>query len=123
MPLSGPQFPTFGMAIKGYEIHMGNTSYGNSAWPLFLITSRNGEDITVKDGAMDDGGRVWGPIFTGSLTMINSGDGWWSGQTLIWKGFKRSRVSLLSQHNSIHPNSPALPHFLCSLHKLLLVKV
>ena len=64
-PLSGHQFATFRMDIKGYEIHMGNTSRGDSAWPLFLITSRNGEDITVKDGAMADGGRVWGTYIHG----------------------------------------------------------
>ena len=44
---------------------MGNTSYGDSAWPLFMITSRNGEDITVKDGAMAEGGRVWGTYIHG----------------------------------------------------------
>jgi len=55
----------FSMDIKGYEIHMGNTSCGDSAWPLFLITSRNGEDITVKDGAMAVGGKVWGTYIHG----------------------------------------------------------
>ncbi|MBI5192465.1 MAG: hypothetical protein HZA08_03355 [Nitrospirae bacterium] len=59
-PLIGPQFPTLGRDIKGYEIHNGNTSFGDKASPLFLITSRNGWDITVKYGAMAEGGRVWG---------------------------------------------------------------
>ncbi len=64
-PLSGHKFSALRNDIKGYEIHMGNTSYGDSAWPLFLITSRNGEDITVKDGAMAEGGRVWGTYIHG----------------------------------------------------------
>jgi len=64
-PLSDHQLSTFSMDIKGYEIHMGNTSYGISAWPLFLITRRNGEDINVKDGAMAEGGRVWGTYIHG----------------------------------------------------------
>src|SRR3990172_2068859 len=64
-PLSGHQSSTSRIDIKGYEIHMGNTSYGDSARPLFLITSRNGEDITVRDGAMAGGGRVWGTYIHG----------------------------------------------------------
>lgn len=64
-PLNGHQFPALKMDIKGYEIHMGNTSIGDNASPLFLITSRNGGDITVKDGAMAEGGRVWGTYIHG----------------------------------------------------------
>ena len=63
-PLSS-QFPAFGVNIKGYEIHMGNTYCGANACPLFMITSRNGEDINVKDGAMDEGGKVWGTYIHG----------------------------------------------------------
>lgn len=65
VPLIAHQFSTSMMDIKGYEIHMGNTSIGDNASPLFLITSRNGENITVNDGAMAEGGRVWGTYIHG----------------------------------------------------------
>src|SRR4030067_1580194 len=65
VPLSGRQSSTSRIDIKGYEIHMGNTSCGANASPLFLITRGNGEDITVKDGAMAEGGRVWGTYIHG----------------------------------------------------------
>ncbi|QAA31003.1 cobyric acid synthase [Clostridium manihotivorum] len=61
--------------IYGYEIHMGISSYGQNAEPLFSIANKNGEELTAKsleykDGAINKDGRIMGTyihgIFDGS---------------------------------------------------------
>jgi adenosylcobyric acid synthase len=47
-----------GKKLSGYEIHMGKTNQGQSAW--LEITSRSGEKVSVPDGAMRPDGKVWG---------------------------------------------------------------
>lgn len=39
--------------IYGYEIHMGVSSYGKDAVPLFKITNKNGETVQYADGAVN----------------------------------------------------------------------
>ena len=46
-----------GQPLSGYEIHMGQND-GSSAW--LEITARNGQPVTVPDGAASVDGRVWG---------------------------------------------------------------
>ena len=42
---------------EGYEIHMGRTSGGR---PWLELTRRNGESVSLDEGAVSDDGRVWG---------------------------------------------------------------
>lgn len=65
VPSSGHPFFTSRMEIRGYEIHMGDTVLRDGTSPLFLITRRNGEEVTVGDGAMAKAGRVWGTYIHG----------------------------------------------------------
>ncbi|MDT8316392.1 MAG: cobyric acid synthase [bacterium] len=51
--------------LKGYEIHMGESSYLNGASPLFEIKIRGAGDVKVGDGAMSFDGRVWGTYIHG----------------------------------------------------------
>src|SRR5262249_36851661 len=52
--------PTF----RGYEIHMGETTYEAGA-ERFAQIVREGEDAPVADGAVHCGGRVWGTYVHG----------------------------------------------------------
>jgi adenosylcobyric acid synthase len=49
-----------GIALEGYEIHMGRTHFLTAAAPLATITQRNGARINEPDGAISADGRVWG---------------------------------------------------------------
>lgn len=51
--------------LKGYEIHMGESSYLNGAAPLFEITKRGASDVKVEDGARSSSRRVWGTYIHG----------------------------------------------------------
>jgi cobyric acid synthase CobQ/L-threonine-O-3-phosphate decarboxylase len=46
-----------GIALEGYEIHMGRTE---SRSPWLEITHRNGESACQPDGATGEDGRIWG---------------------------------------------------------------
>jgi len=46
-----------GQTVRGYEIHMGRT-WGSNAW--LEITERNGQPVSLPDGAVSHDGRVWG---------------------------------------------------------------
>lgn len=39
--------------LRGYEIHMGKTVYGNGTQPAFLITRRGEKRVWVRDGAIN----------------------------------------------------------------------
>jgi adenosylcobyric acid synthase len=49
-----------GMALRGYEIHMGASWSLHNARPVVQIRTRNGQAVDVMDGAQDGSGRVWG---------------------------------------------------------------
>jgi adenosylcobyric acid synthase len=49
--------PLAGQVVRGYEIHMGHTA-GGSAW--LEIDERNGQPVSLPDGAISEDGRVWG---------------------------------------------------------------
>ena len=45
------------MEAEGYEIHMGRSTGGR---PWLEITRRNGEPVSLDEGAVSDDGRIWG---------------------------------------------------------------
>ena len=51
--------------LTGYEIHMGETTVGAGACPFAAITSRSGEAVDVRDGAVSPDGRVFGTYLHG----------------------------------------------------------
>lgn len=53
-----------GQAVKGYEIHMGQTTR-HSGSPLNVITSRLSERVSVEDGAISEDGRIFGTYIHG----------------------------------------------------------
>ncbi|MDY6933400.1 MAG: cobyric acid synthase [Spirochaetota bacterium] len=54
-----------GMAIKGYEIHHGETRRSSKAKPAFLIEKRGIENVHIEDGAMSADGKIFGTYIHG----------------------------------------------------------
>jgi adenosylcobyric acid synthase len=51
--------------INGYEIHKGDSSYVKAVRPAFKIMRRSEVSVDIEDGAVLDGGRVWGTYIHG----------------------------------------------------------
>jgi adenosylcobyric acid synthase len=49
-----------GLALRGYEIHMGESRPLHDHRPVVQIQTRNGQAVDLLDGAQDASGRVWG---------------------------------------------------------------
>jgi len=54
-----------GIAVQGYEIHMGVTTRGATVLPTVEVTSRNGEATHDHDGARSSDGKIWGTYLHG----------------------------------------------------------
>jgi adenosylcobyric acid synthase len=52
-------------ALKAYEIHMGRTETARGIPAAFKIIQRGGEKVSDSDGAVVEGGRVWGTYLHG----------------------------------------------------------
>jgi adenosylcobyric acid synthase len=51
----------WGLPVRGYEIHMGETILGPKTKPVLRISSRNSqENLSINDGAISPEGNVWG---------------------------------------------------------------
>ena len=51
--------------IYGYEIHMGISSYGSKAKPLFKIEEVNKNEVSYADGAINAKGNIMGTYIHG----------------------------------------------------------
>jgi adenosylcobyric acid synthase len=49
-----------GLPVRGYEIHMGESTPLGRTTPLMRIRTRNGQSVELLDGAVEPNGRVWG---------------------------------------------------------------
>jgi adenosylcobyric acid synthase len=54
-----------GSEVSGYEIHMGENTFGDDIVEATYITNRNNEDIRVLDGVMNKAGNVFGTYIHG----------------------------------------------------------
>lgn len=52
-------------SIYGYEIHMGISTYGKGANPLFEIVCKNGEEVRYFDGSINAEGNIMGTYIHG----------------------------------------------------------
>jgi adenosylcobyric acid synthase len=59
-----------GSQVYGYEIHMGISTYGKDAVPLFKVCSKNGEKVSYTDGAVSSDGRHMGTYIHGVFDGI-----------------------------------------------------
>jgi adenosylcobyric acid synthase len=50
----------FGLPVRGYEIHMGESRPLRPTTPFVRIHTRNGQGVELLDGAIETNGRVWG---------------------------------------------------------------
>ena len=51
-----------GEAVRGYEIHTGDSRVGDGAERFGVIVERSGETVRVPDGAKSEDGSVWGVV-------------------------------------------------------------
>ena len=58
------RLPT-GEVVSGYEIHSGETAAREGAARFGRIVERNGQTVSLLDGAVAEGGRVWGTYLHG----------------------------------------------------------
>ena len=58
-----------GIAVEGYEIHMGVTELISDVLPVIRITSRNGDTVDHPDGAGTCDGAVWGTYLHGLFDL------------------------------------------------------
>ena len=63
---AAPLGPT-GTSLRGYEIHMGRTTFGKGAAPLLRL--RGADGVEHDDGAVAATGRCAAPTSTGSSTI------------------------------------------------------
>ncbi|MDP2948877.1 MAG: cobyric acid synthase [Chloroflexota bacterium] len=70
-----------GLALHGYEIHMGSTG-GGRAW--LEISQRSGAEVRLSDGAVDGSGRVWGCYLHGLFENEALRRAWLA--SLGWRG-------------------------------------
>lgn len=57
--------------VYGYEIHMGICTYGEKAKPLFEITDKNGEEVCLQDGAVNNEENVMGSYIHGVFDGVD----------------------------------------------------
>ena len=62
-----------GQTIHGYEIHMGHST---GAAPLLQIVRRGGDAVEAGDGAVDEGGRIFGTYLHGIFDNANFRSAW-----------------------------------------------
>lgn len=46
--------------LSGFEIHLGRTKYLNGSQPMFRITERDGIEVEIFDGSVNESGNVLG---------------------------------------------------------------
>jgi adenosylcobyric acid synthase len=54
-----------GMAVAGYEIHMGQSRPGSEVQPIFLVRGESGSEDVAYDGAVSRNGLIWGTYLHG----------------------------------------------------------
>jgi adenosylcobyric acid synthase len=57
-------------SVYGYEIHMGNSTYGKDTERLFTISTKNGESVDYPDGAINKQGNIMGTYIHGIFDGI-----------------------------------------------------
>ena len=59
------------LKVYGYEIHMGICRYGENAKPLFKIVDKNGEKVSINDGAINKKGNIMGTYIHGIFDGVD----------------------------------------------------
>jgi adenosylcobyric acid synthase len=87
-----------GIALSGYEIHMGKTT-GKAPW--LLIDRRNDTPVLVPDGSVSPDGKIWGCYLHGLFANDNFRHAWlkslgWQNNTAVFQAesFQQSLETL-----------------------------
>jgi len=92
-----------GALLSGYEIHMGETP-GQSAW--LEIAQRNGQQVSVADGSLSAGGKVWGCYLHGIFANDAFREAWL--ESLGWQKGERSSSQAESFNQSLEALADAV---------------
>jgi adenosylcobyric acid synthase len=106
--------PGAGLAVSGYEIHLGVTEVQGPGRPALAITSRNGQPVEFTDGWVSPEGRVWGVYVHGLfesdafrrafLQELRQARGLAAvdGPELSWQAFQEEQLDRLAQEVRRH---------------------
>lgn len=86
----------FGCKIKGYEIHMGQTTAGQNEKALVAINHRDGKEQQAIDGAFDEGRTVFGTYLHGIFDS---------------KDFSASFINMLRQRKGLEYKTYDVPDY------------
>ena len=75
-------------SLPAYEIHMGRTEVGRGVLPAFRIIKRGGAEVNDNDGAVVQGGRIWGTYLHGIFANPDFRAAWLE-ELLSSKGLRR----------------------------------
>jgi len=62
--------------VEGYEIHMGKSEAVKEVKPAFKILERDGRSVRETDGAVVEGGRIWGSYLHGLFANSSFRQAW-----------------------------------------------
>lgn len=100
-----------GQRVEGYEIHMGETTSGNSNW--LEIAERNGQPVNILDGSASADGRIWGCYLHGIFGNDSFRQAWL--KSVGWNGVGASQTNWLD--HSLNALADAVENAL-DMHKL-----
>jgi adenosylcobyric acid synthase len=59
------------LIVKGYEIHMGETTRSEHVKAFMEIIKRGDESVQIREGASSDDGKIWGTYFHGIFDNLD----------------------------------------------------
>ena len=106
--------------VTGYEIHMGQTEWTAELEPVIQMTNRDGESMSVPEGALSPCGRLWGTYLHGLFDQTPFRQSFLrdlapdrmdpatppAGESE--EGFKDAQYELLAAHFEAHLDMPAI---------------
>ena len=106
--------------VTGYEIHMGQTEWTAELEPVIQMTNRDGESMSVPEGALSPCGRLWGTYLHGLFDLTPFRQSFLrdlapdrmdpatppAGESE--EGFKDAQYELLAAHFEAHLDMPAI---------------
>jgi adenosylcobyric acid synthase len=98
--LAGPAWlsDVAGQEVAGYEIHLGRTDGGR---PWLEINRRNGQSVSLTDGAVREDGRVWGCYLHGLFANDTFRRAWLAGLRPANPTPEHTRTPPVSLENSL----------------------
>ena len=90
-----------GEAVRGYEIHTGESRVGEGTLPFGEIIERSDQAVRIADGARSEDGSVWGTYVHGVFENDGFRHGWlrvlgWSGPLVATTALRNGEYDRLA---------------------------